>query len=184
MQLIFFDDGQKIQSRLNERKDKVVTLLIPQSFYDGLARKEQLGFGRRISYLLRTYSKFISAYPRLNDTASSTLYQKNEGKLKKLNVRIGTGLWSMLGALAQAHGVSRCYLFNFLLYLDRVGVDDSIVKALKEGVPTFHDVYRYIWQLDLTSNTISRALEFTPNPIKPYISIDYPWDKGITIAQT
>lgn len=184
MQLLFLDDGQKIQSPLNERKEKVVSLLIPQSFYDGLSRKEQLALGRRISYLLKTYSKFIAAHRRLNDTASSTLYQKNQGKLKKLNVRIGTGHWSMLGALAQAHGVSRCYLFNFLLYLDRVGVDDSIVKVLNEGVPTFHEIYRYIWQLDLTSNSISRMLEFTPNPLIPYIGINYPWAKGIIVAKT
>nr|WP_269746573.1 DUF1564 family protein [Leptospira noguchii] len=31
------------------------------------------------------------------------------------------GVWATLGVLAAAHGVSRCYLFNYMLWLEDLG---------------------------------------------------------------
>nr|PJZ93096.1 hypothetical protein CH379_09620 [Leptospira ellisii] len=64
--------------------------------------------------------------------------------------------------MAQAHGVSRCYLFNYLLYLEESEVGDSIEEMLNEGVPTFHKNYSYILHLDLTFNRVTRKLQCLP----------------------
>ncbi|TGK49536.1 DUF1564 family protein [Leptospira gomenensis] len=82
--------------------------------------------------------------------------------MRRINVRLGTGSWTLLGALAQAHGVSRCYLFNYLLYLEEVGVGDSIEDTMNAGVPTFHKHYSYILHLDLTFNRATRRLQCFP----------------------
>ncbi|MBM9579380.1 DUF1564 domain-containing protein [Leptospira sp. 201903070] len=178
MELIFLSSEEKIESPLAERNEKVVTLLIPENYLNGLSLDEQRKLPKKLPYLLRRYSKFIASRSRLNSKADSILYQ-NPGKMRKMNFRANTGHWSMLGALAQAHGVSRCFLFNFLLSLEDAEVGDSIVEVLNAGVPTFHDVYRYIWHLDLIQNTITRSLEFDPNPISPFFDMSFPWARTI-----
>ncbi|TGK32655.1 DUF1564 domain-containing protein [Leptospira gomenensis] len=176
METIFLNTEEKIQSAMTERKNRVVSLLIPESYFVKLSNEDQRYLVKRVPELLRRYAKFMASRSRINDEGITTLYQKNQGKLKKLNVRMNTGFWSLLGVLANAHGVSRCYLFNFLLFLDRVEVGDSIAESLNEGVPTFHDVYSYIWELDLIHNTITRFLRFSPNPIHPlYAHVQFPW---------
>ncbi|EKR71748.1 DUF1564 domain-containing protein [Leptospira noguchii] len=166
MEQIYFNTDQKIESTLNENVEKVVTLLVPKRYYVILSSKDRRMLGKKLPYLLNRYGKFISSHSRLNRRAVTTLYQKNQGELKKINFRIDMSHWAMLGVLAHAHGVSRCFLFNFLLSLEKAGVGDSIVKVLNEGVPTFHKIYRYIWQLDLSNKRISRTLRYFPNPLK------------------
>lgn len=144
MEQIYFNTDQKIESTLNENVEKVVTLLVPKRYYVILSSKDRRMLGKKLPYLLNRYGKFISSHSRLNRRAVTTLYQKNQGELKKINFRIDMSHWAMLGVLAHAHGVSRCFLFNFLLSLEKAGVGDSIVKVLNEGVPTFHKIYRYI----------------------------------------
>ncbi|AOP36148.1 hypothetical protein A0128_17185 [Leptospira tipperaryensis] len=178
MESIFLSSDEKIQSRLAERREKVVTLLIPEIYLNGLSQRR---LPKKLPYLLRRYSKFMASRSRLNSKADSILYQ-NPGKMRKMNFRMNTGYWSMLGALAQTHGVSRCFLFNFLLSLEDAEVGDSLVEVLNAGVPTFHDVYRYIWQLDLIQNRISRSLEFDPNPISPFFDMSFPWARPFLIS--
>ncbi|PJZ52170.1 DUF1564 domain-containing protein [Leptospira adleri] len=180
MESIFLSSDEKIESPLAERKEKVVTLLIPENYFHSLTLDEQRKLSKKLPYLLRRYAKLLTSRSRLNSKADSTLYQ-NPGKMKKMNFRANTGHWSLLGALAQAHGVSRCFLFNFLLSLEEAEVGDSIVDILNAGVPTFHDVYRYVWQLDLIENTITRSLDFFPNPISPFFDMSFPWAASLII---
>ncbi|TGK15456.1 DUF1564 domain-containing protein [Leptospira stimsonii] len=177
MEQIFFNSDESIESALAEVQDKVVTLLVPEIFYENLPKEERRLLGKKLPYLLRRYGKYLCAQKRFNEQGITTLYQKNQGALKKLNVRMGTGYWALLGTLAHAHGVSRCFLFNYMLSLDQAGVGDSLVKVLNRGVPTFHEVYRYIWQLETTHNRVSRLLVFEPNPILAYFDSSFPWFK-------
>ncbi|TGK66417.1 DUF1564 family protein, partial [Leptospira gomenensis] len=82
--------------------------------------------------------------------------------MRRINVRLGTGSWTLLGALAQAHGVSRCYLFNYLLYLEEVGVGDSIEDTMNAGVPTFFFFYFYLINVFFTFNRATRRLQCFP----------------------
>ncbi|MBM9500068.1 DUF1564 domain-containing protein [Leptospira sp. 201903071] len=177
MEQIFLNSDESIESAMTESQDRVVTLLVPETYFENLSKEERKVLGKKLPYLLRRYGKFMCAQPRFNEKGITVLYQKNQGKLKKLNVRMGTGYWALLGALAYSHGVSRCFLFNFLLSLDHAGVGDSIVEVLNRGVPTFHNVYRYIWQLEITQNKVTRLLEFEPNPLQTYFDYSFPWLK-------
>lgn len=164
MGVLLLNSDHEICSILQERKTEVVTLLIPESTLLALNEKERKNFAKRIPLLLKYYSKYLSATKRLGKNARKTLYQSSPGrdKMKRINVRLSTGSWSLLSALAQVHGVSRCYLFNYLLWLEKVGVGDSIVRTMNEGGPTFHRDYKYILHLDLLGNEITRRLECDP----------------------
>ncbi|EKR64043.1 PF07600 family protein [Leptospira weilii str. 2006001853] len=165
MDILLLDDGQKIESALIEGRFGLDSLLVPFAYWDRLSREEKKILPRRLPFLLRRYGKYIAAMQRLHCKAGKIKYNRGVGKMKKFSIRVNTGTWAILGALAAAHGVSRCYLFNYMLWLEDVGVGDSIVETLNRGVPSFHGTYRMIWTLDLRQNLISRELEFKPNPM-------------------
>ncbi|PJZ41942.1 CopG family transcriptional regulator [Leptospira kmetyi] len=173
MGILLLNSDQNLSSILQERKTEVVTLLIPESTFLCYGPEEQRLLGKRIPALLRRYGKYLSAIPRLGKNARKTLYQVSPGakKMRRVNVRLSTGSWAFLGMLALVHGVSRCYLFNYLLWLDEVGVGDYTVNTMNEGGPTFHKNYRYILHLDLPNNGIVRRLEC--DPTDTFYVLDY-----------
>ncbi|TGK25514.1 DUF1564 domain-containing protein [Leptospira yasudae] len=154
----------QLSSRLQESHSETVTLLIPEETWNRYSEKEAGKLPLRIPYLLQRYGKYLSAMPRLGKKTGRTLYQPSVGprRMKRVNARLSTGSWTFLGTLAQAHGVSRCFLFNYLLWLEAVGVGDSIERTMNEGVPTFHRYYSYILTLDLLNNRVTRRLRCKP----------------------
>ncbi|TGK20651.1 DUF1564 domain-containing protein [Leptospira stimsonii] len=165
MEILSFSSERKIQSALIEGTLGTDSILIPLSLWDELNEDERRILRRKLPYLLRKFGKYVSSLKRLHWRAGKIKYNRGVGKMKKMSIRVNTGAWALLGALAAAHGVSRCYLFNYMLWLDEVGVGDSIVDTLNQGVPRFHGSYRMIWTLNLRENLISRELEFEPNPM-------------------
>lgn len=95
-------------------------------------------------------------------------------------MRVDTGVWAILGVIAAAHGVSRCFLVNYMIWLDDSGVGDSIEEKLNVGSPTFQNSYGYLWHLDLLNNRITKSLEFRPNPIWFLTPEDIPPQFGST----
>lgn len=164
MGILLLNSDQEIRSILQERKTEVVTLLVPEATLLALNERMRKNIGKQIPILLTYYSKYLSTTKRLGKNARKTTYQPSPGreKMKRINVRLSTGSWALLSALAQVHGVSRCYLFNYLLWLENVGVGNSIVRTMNEGGPTFHSNYKYILHLDLLKNEITRRLESNP----------------------
>ncbi len=71
--------------------------------------------------------------------------------MKKFSIRVHTGVWATLGVLAAAHGVSRCYLFNYMLWLDEQG--DFFVKTLNRGIAYLSKIF-----LDFLSQKIESIL--------------------------
>ncbi len=173
MEMLSIRADQFIESTLTERKNDVVTILVPENYYHSLGPEEQKNLRRKLPALLRRYGKFLAGASRLNARAGKILYQKDQGKMIRINFRVESGMWNILGLLALSHGVSRCFLFNYMLALDSVEVGDSIVETMNAGAPTFHSYYSFIWHLDLQSKRIFRKLEFTPNPIFPIFYGDY-----------
>ncbi|MBM9502323.1 DUF1564 domain-containing protein [Leptospira sp. 201903071] len=161
---IFLHSERKIRSALVESRMNVETILFPEWYYNALSPEQRKALPKRILPLLRRYQKLMLSKKRINPKAGKTLYQKTQGMVR-VNVRIDTGVWAVLGVLSAAHGVSRCFMVNYLLWLDDSGVGDSIDKTLNVGSPAFHDNYSYIWHLDLLKNSITRTIEFEPNPI-------------------
>ncbi|AOP36599.1 CopG family transcriptional regulator [Leptospira tipperaryensis] len=170
MRTIFLSSDFEIRSSLQEKTSDVVTFLVPKKYLNRVKISDRKKLPKRLPGLLKKYSKYIASTKRLNKRAGKTLYQANEGKgnMQRINARIQTKDWILLGTLAQAHGVSRCYLFNYLLWLDQIGVGDSISNVLNSGAPTFHKYYKFILLLDLSKNIITKRLEFEPNPIRFY----------------
>lgn len=164
MGILLLNSDQCIQSKLQESNSHVVTLLVPENTLLRYREKDRKNLPKRIPQLLRKYTKFLSASPRLGKKAGRTLYQPSPGKqkMKRINVRLSTGSWTLFGVLAQTHGVSRCFLFNYLLWLEENEIGDSIVSIMNEGGPTFHKKYKYILDLDLLNNRASRILKCEP----------------------
>ncbi|PJZ55001.1 DUF1564 domain-containing protein [Leptospira adleri] len=168
MELLSLNSQLKIESALIEGDMGTDSILIPLSLWDSLDLEERKILSRKLPYLLRRYTKYVASMKRLYWRAGKIKYNWGVGKMKKMSIRVNSGAWALLGALAAAHGVSRCYLFNYMLWLDEIGVGDSIVETLNIGVPRFHGIYRMIWTLNLEKNLISRELEFEPNPLQGY----------------
>ncbi|MBM9579004.1 DUF1564 domain-containing protein [Leptospira sp. 201903070] len=164
MGYLTFHADEEISSSLLESRMETVTLLIPESTLVRLGVQDARILPKRIPQLLRTYGKYLTATRRLGKKAGKTLYQPNRGeeKMKRVNIRLSIGSWTFLGLLAQTHGVSRCYLFNYLLWLEELGVGDSIVETVNAGAPTFHRYYSYILHLDLRDNRVFRRLQTEP----------------------
>ncbi|ANH02337.1 DUF1564 domain-containing protein [Leptospira borgpetersenii] len=165
MDILLFDSNQKIQSTLIENTVETDSLLVPNVYWDRLNFKEKKALRGKLPFLLRKYSKQIASMKRLHDRAGKIKYNRGVGKMKKLSIRVHTGVWATLGVLAAAHGVSRCYLFNYMLWLEDLGVGDSTVETLNRGVPSFHWTYKMTWKINRRQNLISRELEFEPNPM-------------------
>ncbi|WP_061245174.1 DUF1564 domain-containing protein [Leptospira interrogans] len=175
MNMLILDDGQKIVSALVENSIGTDSLLVPNDYWNRLNVQERKALRGKLPILLRKYSKRIASMERLYHKAGKIKYNRGGGKMKKFSVRVHTGVWANLGVLAAAHGVSRCYLFNYMLWLEELGgKEDFFVKTLNRGVPSFHWTYKMTWKINRRQNLISRELQFEPNPMTsqyPY-SID------------
>ncbi|WP_017850967.1 DUF1564 domain-containing protein [Leptospira interrogans serovar Szwajizak] len=166
MDILLFDDGQKIESALVEGSIGTDSLLVPNNYWNCLNSQERKALRGKLPILLRKYSKQIASMKRLHYKAGKIKYNRDVGKMKKFSVRVHTGVWATLGVLAAAHGVSRCYLFNYMLWLEELGEKENFfVKTLNQGVPSFHWTYKMIWKIDRKQNLISRELKFEPNPM-------------------
>lgn len=153
-------------SRLTGSKKNVESILIPESFLKRLTDLERKNLPKIVGPLLETYTKYIVSLRRLNPRAKKVMYQRGEGKLIKVNMRIASEHWELLRVLADAHGVSKSFLFNYILWLDSLDVGESFREVLGVGVPTLHNSYSYTLQYDRIQNKISRILKFTPEHLK------------------
>lgn len=156
MRKSIFQSESKIISTFGKFHSEVETFLIPEDYLKKLTKEERKALPQKIRFLIGLYSNHISSMRRLNSKAGKRKYQRKVGKLKRVNVRMQTGDWLLLGTLAEAHGVSRCYLVNFLLNLEssKTGVSP---RKFSVGQPTPR-VYSFIWQLEPTARRISRIL--------------------------
>ncbi|AOP36170.1 CopG family transcriptional regulator [Leptospira tipperaryensis] len=164
MGILLLNSDHEIHSILQNNRMEVATLLVPKHTLLKFSEKERRNLSRRIPFLLKRYAKYLTSIKRLGRKAEKVLYQPSPGKeqMQRINVRVSRGSWALLGLLAQVHGVSRCFLFNFLLQLDELGVGDSIVNVMNEGGPTFHRNYKYTFEFDLLNNRIKRSLKCEP----------------------
>ncbi|OOV41757.1 hypothetical protein B1J93_11730 [Leptospira kirschneri serovar Pomona] len=166
MDILLLDDCQKIESALVENSVGTDSLLVPDDYWNRLNSQERKALRGKLPILLRKYSKRIASMERLHHKAEKIKYNRGVGKMKKFSIRVNTGVWANLGVLAAAHGVSRCYLFNYMLWLEDLGgEEDFFVKTLNQGVPNFHWTYKMIWKINRRQNLISRELQFEPNPM-------------------
>ncbi len=134
MNMLILDDGQKIVSALVENSIGTDSLLVPNDYWNRLNSQERKDLRKKLPILLRKYSKRIASMERLYHKAGKIKYNRGVGKMKKFSIRVNTGVWANLGVLAAAHGVSRCYLFNYMLWLEELGgKEDFFCENFKPG---------------------------------------------------
>ncbi|EMN49485.1 PF07600 family protein [Leptospira interrogans str. L1207] len=164
MEILLFNSNYEVRSSFETNHSETITLLIPQDTWFRFLENDRKILSKKIPEFLKTYGKYFSSQKHISKKAEKILYQpsqKNQ-KMKRVNVRVKSKNWILFEILAQAHGVSRCYLFNYLLWLETLGVRDSIVNTVNARAPTFHRSYRYILDVDLLSHQVTRKLRFKP----------------------
>ncbi|RHX93180.1 DUF1564 domain-containing protein [Leptospira stimsonii] len=173
MGILLLNSDHELHTTLQEKRTDVVTLLVPKKTLLRLSEKERRNLSKRIPLLLERYAKYLTSIKRIGNKAEKTLYQPSprKGEMQRINVRVSRKSWALLGLLAQVHGVSRCFLFHFLLELDELGVGDSIVNIMNAGGPTFHRTYRYTFHIDILNHRIKRSLKC--DPIDFFQVLDY-----------
>lgn len=162
MDILLLSFQKKIISALSEGETGSDSLLIPMCYWNRLNELQKKALSKKLPFLLKRYTKYIASCDRLHWKADKVKYNRG---LKKMTIHVNTGVWAVLGVLAAAHGVSRCFLFNYLLWLEDSGIGNSIVDTMNRGVPQFHGTYKMSWTLNLQKNQIFRTLFFKPNPI-------------------
>lgn len=162
---ILISASPSTSSRLTGKKN-VESILIPESFLKRLTDLERKNLPKNVGPLLDTYTKYLVSLRRLNPRAKKVMYQRGEGKLIKVNMRIAPEHWELLRVIANSHGVSKSFLFNYILWLDSLGVGESFREVLGVGVPTLHNSYSYTLHYDTVQNKISRSLQFRPEFLK------------------
>ncbi|EMO07159.1 PF07600 family protein, partial [Leptospira interrogans serovar Icterohaemorrhagiae str. Verdun HP] len=100
MDILLFDDGQKIESALVEGSIGTDSLLVPNNYWNCLNFQERKALRGKLPILLRKYSKQIASMKRLHYKAGKIKYNRDVGKMKKFSVRVHTGVWATLGVLA------------------------------------------------------------------------------------
>lgn len=99
----------------------VCTLILPDKLYKNYLKNwsgSRPG-ARCLKDLLELYGPDLQFQEKLNPDSVLMMYQKKEGGKPKdwsrLNFRPDIEDWNTLGNYARKHGVSKCYLFTFLL---------------------------------------------------------------------
>ncbi|APH41412.1 PF07600 family protein [Leptospira interrogans serovar Copenhageni/Icterohaemorrhagiae] len=119
MDILLLDDGQRIESALVEDSVGTDSLLVPDVYWNRLNAQEKKALRSKLPFF---YLKKIFQADRFYETSAlsggKNQIQSRPLVKKKFSVRVHTGVWATLGVLAAAHGVSRCYLFNYMLWLE------------------------------------------------------------------
>lgn len=125
----------------------VSTLLIPEDLAKGLESVLPVGVTKRgiefvdfrlgLKLLLNKYRGFLAAGYLPFAGKPKLTYQREGLNLQKFSFRPDNADWFELGILAYGLGVSRCWLFSYLLELELSGLGDFLaLKAVKRGLTT------------------------------------------------
>lgn len=99
------------------------TLIISEELYDRFRKrwKGERPLARCLNELLTIYGADLEKADKLNPGSFMLLYQRKRresgGDWNRINFRPAGNDWTRLGNLSRWHGVSRCFLFSYLLEL-------------------------------------------------------------------
>jgi hypothetical protein len=168
----YFNRNHNANVDLRESAASVSTLLVPDSLALKLSsilpvriskkKKEFVDLRQGLKMLLNKYRGFL-ALGKLPFQYKPKLSYQNEGlNLQVFKFRPDNADWFELGILAYGLGVSRCWLFSFLLELELSGLGEFLaLKIAKDGLTTpNHSRPRMIHQITGRRRFISRILHF------------------------
>ncbi len=131
-----------------------VCLLLPHALFAQLMRRlkrEKSGLRLYLSHIIQSAQSQAVTLPSVSRV--TTLYQRSNLNLVRLNARLPSSLWLQLRAIARSRGVSVCYLVSFLLQQDREN-EESVETSIKQL--QFREI------LDLAKKTLYRELRIYP----------------------
>ncbi|EPG73176.1 hypothetical protein LEP1GSC058_3662 [Leptospira fainei serovar Hurstbridge str. BUT 6] len=113
------------------------TLLISEELYDRFRKRWQgeRALARCLNELLTIYGTGLEKGDKLNPGSFMLLYQRKRydsgSGWNRINFRPDGNDWTRLGNLSRWHGVSRCFLFSYLLeiHLKRKAVSKALASA-------------------------------------------------------
>lgn len=116
----------------------VSTLLIPKVYMERLVKVFGTDSLRPIlKILLSRYRGWISLWHYKPSFKVKTLYQEEGLCLQEKKFRPDDADWAELGIIASGLGVSKCWLFSFLLKLELSGVGEFLrIPEVGEAVAT------------------------------------------------
>ncbi|MCB1177655.1 MAG: DUF1564 family protein, partial [Leptospiraceae bacterium] len=114
------------------------SLLIPENLLI-IYQKLEIKKNRReiLAYLLRKYKFFLGNWQFRSSRKIKTLFQDSGLDLKRISFKPRNSDWLELGTIAMGFGVSRTYLFSYLLELEDRGLGDFF------DIPQIRNVVTY-----------------------------------------
>ncbi|TGK34601.1 DUF1564 family protein [Leptospira gomenensis] len=165
MKAILLNTDQKIKSIYEDEKREVVSLLIAEKNLRHLTEKEKKTLIKNFVPLIRKYEKYLISTKRIHNKAGKILYNREQSPLKKINLRMKNSDWNLLSLLASTHGVSRSFLMNYILWLDKVGIHNFMMEKFFKGTSNKIGSYQFNWRIQFQSNQLIRELIIEPNLI-------------------
>jgi hypothetical protein len=168
----FFLRNHRKNIDLKESSVSCSTLLIPESLIENLPSvlptsstkngKKFLDFRLGLKLLLQKYKGFLAIGNLPFAGKPKLTYQKEGLSLQVFKFRPDNDDWFELGILAYGLGVSRCWLFSYLLELELSGLGDFLaLKEAKIGLATPKiSRPRMVQQIMGKCRYISRILHF------------------------
>ncbi|XDD50899.1 DUF1564 domain-containing protein [Leptospira sp. WS92.C1] len=163
MGILILNTDRQIQSSFEDNKSEVVSLLIPEDTIAFMTKEERRKFIKNIPLLIKKYEKYLVSSKRIHKKAGKILYNRDQNRLKKLNLRMKNSDWNLLSVLASTHGVSRCFLVNYILWLDKLGMANTSFDQIYQGIPTQKSAYQFNWSINFEANQLIRKLQIEPN---------------------
>ena len=169
----WFNRIHKYELDLNViEKGSVSSLLIPDELASQLTRILPLLFDKHgvvradlrlgLQRLLRKYRGFFAGGHLPFQSKPKLLYQDEGLNLRRFSFRPNPADWFELGILAYGLGVSRCWLFSYLLKLELGSIGEMLeLKRIRDVLATPNASRpRLIWQLRGKRRFLNRILHF------------------------
>jgi hypothetical protein len=153
-------------------KRTVSTLLIPEILFEQLHSvlphttspkgKKTISYNTALHYLLNKYKGFLACGNLPFSKKPKLAYQSPNLKLIPAKFRPDSANWFELGVLAYGLGVSRCWLFSYLIELELSGIGEFFsLKLVRDAVATPNASRpRLIHQITGKRHYLNRTLHF------------------------
>lgn len=167
-----FNRTHKKNVDLKESRLTVSTLLIPATLTDNLKSilpvsvnkkgKESIQFALGLKLLLDKYRGFLAVGNLPFKGKPKLTYQEDDLDLQSFKFRPANGDWFELGMIAYGLGVSRCWLFSYMLELELSGLGDFLALKIVGDVLATPKVSRprMVHQITGRRRFINRILHF------------------------
>ncbi len=168
LQLRFHSNLTFVRSA-RSRPNTPCTLLVPANLHEDLQRILELkgyGMSKYLRVLVRKYRATCLAYGIPQAGGVKRCYQTAGLQPVRVSFRIENEIWVELGQIAAFLGMSRCFLFTWLLRLEAAGGAKKFVGVPTNSLENYDANYpsylQYSERLYIHQNRYERRLKIQP----------------------